>query len=394
MYKVPFGDLKIGPSTKKRIEHALEISWISEGRYVREFEEKFAAKFGWKYAIATSSGTDAGIVVWSAIREMVDALNGHHDTRFVITPACAFAATANCLLAAGLKPWFVDVEDSSMNLPVENLSSSIGLGCCISGLIGVQFVANIGKPSPIDQIHNTVAKFGKGGTKDYTLVADWCEAHGATINGEYADHYADASIYSFYTAHLIVGGEGGIICTNDKELATLCRSVKSHGRPVGSTYFSFDRVGYNSKWNDLCAAVALEGLERFDETFAKRREVRRLLMDAITLIDDKKQLQLYPDGPNEVIAPHAFPLRLRPPFNQLDLDRLYVRLENAGIQCKTLFGSLPTQHDAHRQEITGSFPVAERIGEDGLHFGCNEFMGEPEVELIAGVIKKFLQDSD
>ena len=104
-WRVPFGDLKIGPSARKRIAETLDSNWISEGRFVREFEKKFAEKFGWKYAIATSSGTDAGMVVWSAIKEIEGVSPLKYLT--VVTPACAFASTANCLMAARCAPVFV-----------------------------------------------------------------------------------------------------------------------------------------------------------------------------------------------------------------------------------------------------------------------------------------------
>ena len=386
-WRVPFGDLKIGPSAKRRITEALDSNWISEGRFVREFEKKFAEKFGWKHAITTSSGTDAGMVVWSAIKEIEGVSPLKYLT--VVTPACAFASTANCLMAARCAPVFCDIELTTLNLSAafrDQSSFSIHHG------IAIQFVATMGKPTPIREIASIAKKH------DLYLVADFCEAHGADYlmpkicfpkeSPVIADHYADAAIYSFYVAHLIQGGEGGIICTDDDELASLCRSIKSHGRPAGATYFSFDRIGYNSKWNEMCAAVALEGLEKFDEAFAKRREVRRMLVDALSQFED--DLIIYRDGPGEVISPHAFPIVLRDETR--DVKPLCDYLERSGVQVKTLFGSLPTQHKAFEllgHEL-GDFPVAERVGRTGLHFGCNEFMTEEDVGFITYKIGEWL----
>lgn len=398
-WKIPFGDLRIGPLTKRRVWEALDSNWISEGRFVREFEEKFAAKFGWKHAIATSSGTDAGTVVWSAVRELC---GGCYGEGAIITPACAFAASTNCILASGAKPDFADVSLETLNLNPVQMKDLIEIGC-----IGIQFVATMGKPSPIKE----VAEIAEA--RDLYLIGDWCEAHGAYFQlkprrglewtgnyggtWQYADHLCDASIYSFYAAHLIVGGEGGMICTDYDEIAELCRSIKSHGRPPKSNYFDFQRVGFNSKWNELCAAVALESLERFDETFAKRREVRQKLVDALAPFEDR--LILYRDEPGEIIAPHAFPVVLRDSKGD-DLTsvrpiyHLYRALEDAGVQCKTLFGSLPTQHRAFDflGYKLGDFPVAERIGRTGLHFGCHEYMTNEDIELIVGTIGNYLRE--
>lgn len=377
-WKVPFGDLKIGPSTRRRINDALDRNWVSEGPYVREFEERFAEKFGWNHAIAVSSGTDAGIVVWSAIRNLEGVAFG--DEMYVVTPASTFTATANCILAAGLQPAFVDINLHTLNMSVTQLDKH--LSRLAGATVGIQFIANVGNPEDIDRLPDG----------DPWIVADWCEGHGATIDGKYADHHADASIYSLYTAHLIVGGEGGVICTNSDPLADLCRSIKSHGRPTGSTFFDFQRIGYNSKWNDLCAAVALEGLERFDETFEKRRVVRRKLMEAIRAVDTHESLLLYDDRSGHVIAPHAFPIVLKH-GDRAGASRLYAMLEGAGVQTKTLFGSLPTQHKAFEYIgwRPGDFPVAEYVGNCGLHFGCHEYITDADVGLIAGIVGDFLK---
>lgn len=392
-YRVPFGVLTIDEPSRRRLEAITWSAWLSEGRYVAEFEGQFAAKFGWKHCIATSSGTDAGIVVWAAIREL-DGRFEHYvrkandivcDAGYVITPACAFVATANCVIAAGLEPCFLDVALDTLNLNSQLITNWVNEKKDLEELIGIQFVATMGKPSPVGEVAAMAS------AADLWLVGDFCEAHGATLLGgrQYADRYCDAAIYSFYAAHLIVGGEGGCIVTNDDELAALCRSIKSHGRPANG-YFSFDRIGFNSKWNEPCAAVALGSLARFDTTFERRREVREKLLRALAPFEDK--LILYRDGPGEVIAPHGFPLVLRDPTGVDGGFRpLYYVLEQAGVQCKTLFGSLPTQHKAFEflDYRVGDFPVAERVGQTGLHFGCHELISDEDIALIAKVIDDF-----
>ena len=180
-----------------------------------------------------------------------------------------------------------------------------------------------------------------------------------------------------------------MISAQDPELAALCRSVRSHGRRGGQLYFHFDRVGFNSKMNDLEAAFGLEGLENFDETFSVRRKHLSRLWDLLSDLEDR--LILYRDGPGEVICPHAFSLVLR---NEKDSIRgLYDHLENAGIQCKTLFGSLPTQHRAfsflgHKQ---GAFPVAERIGGTGLHFGIHQYLTQEDIQYIADCVTSYFK---
>jgi len=183
--------------------------------------------------------------------------------------------------------------------------------------------------------------------------------------------------------------EGGMIVSGDAELAGLCRSIRSHGRRGGELYFHFDRVGFNSKMNDLEAAIGLEGLEMFDETFRIRRRHRQRLLDLLCGLEE--HVILYRDGLGEVISPHAFPLVLKDP--ERPVEGLYRYLEGRGIQCKTLFGSLPTQHRAfsflgYRE---GDFPVSEKIGRTGLHFGLHQYLSDEDIDYVAETIAAYFK---
>ncbi|MBI2360376.1 MAG: DegT/DnrJ/EryC1/StrS family aminotransferase, partial [Deltaproteobacteria bacterium] len=177
------------------------------------------------------------------------------------------------------------------------------------------------------------------------------------------------------------------VVTDSRELADLCRSLRTHGRRGGQLYFHFDRVGYNSKMNDLEAAIGLEGLEQFDQNFETRRRHRRRLLELIAPLEER--LILYPDGPGEVISPHAFPLVLRD--ENRSVEGLYEHLEKHAIQCKTLFGSLPTQHRAFAflGYKSGAFPVAERIGRTGLHFGLHQYLTDDDIEYVAETLHAY-----
>ena len=398
-YRIPFGGLKIGAYARGLIADTIEENWVSEGPLVREFEKRFAARFCYKHAIVTSSGTDAGTVIWSAVRELCGRRWGDG---VVLTPACAFVATASCLLASGCNPRFIDVDLETLNIDVKAIKENttpVGILRNLPTIIqtirheqtvGIQFVATMGNPSPIDEVAEIVE------AHNLYLIADQCESHGAMLHGKDVGRYADASIYSFYAAHLIVGGEGGIICTDDDELADMCRSIKSHGRPLGSIYFDFQRPGFNSKWNEFCAAVALEGLENFDENFAKRRRTRKRLYQMLASLNLAwGKFILYPDEwPDQVISPHAFPLVLKDPDG--NIAPLYECLDKSGIQCKTLFGSLPTQHRAFEflGYKPGDFPVAERVGRTGLQLPCNEFMTDDDVVFVVDKIREFCLKED
>ena len=370
-YRITFGHIEIGDIARARLQEALERNWVSEGPNVQQFEIEFAKHFGYGRAVATSSGTDAGMVAMSTLLE-----RGARRGDEVITPALAFVATANCILSAGLVPTFVDVELETLNLNPALLEAAI-----TPRTRAIQVVHTMGKPCRMDAILAIAA------THRLPVIEDCCEAHGATLNGRVVGSFGAMGLFSFYAAHMVCSGEGGMVVTEDADLALLCRSIRSHGRRGAQLYFHFDRVGYNSKMNDLEAAIGLEGLQLFPQTFETRRRHLMRLWDLLTPIEDR--LLLYRDGPGEVICPHAVPVVLRDA--QTSMEGLYRHLEERGIQCKTLFGSLPTQHRAFQflGYRPGSFPVAERIGRTGLHFGVHQYLHDDDVAYIAESIASY-----
>ncbi len=370
---MPFGTLDVSSMGSHLVNVSLQKNWVSEGEQVKLFEQEFATKFGFKHAVMTSSGTTAGVVAWSAIREMSGKTWGEGQ---VITPACAFVATASCILSAGLIPRFVDIDLATLNMETERASGFA------KDVVGCQFVAQMGKLEGIDYWRNecTLAN------PPIPLLIDACEAHGATWQGQGISQLCDVATFSFYAAHIIVAGEGGMVCTNNGEIAELCLSIKSHGRPVGTDYFSFDRMGTNAKANDLTAAIGRGSLGKFEETFRRRREIRQSMLDGLGQLRDR--LIFYPDADGEVIAPHAFPIVFRGrAATMMGLSRA---LENASVQSKTLFGSLPVQHAAfgHLGYGWGDFPVAEHVGRAGIHWGCHEAMTDEDVDLICDIVRK------
>ncbi|MBI4596883.1 MAG: DegT/DnrJ/EryC1/StrS family aminotransferase [Candidatus Omnitrophica bacterium] len=370
-YRITFGHIEVGSTARRYLAEALDRNWVSEGPNVKRLEEGFAKRLGYQYAIATSSGTDAGIVAMSTLLD-----RGARRGDEVITPALAFVATGNCILAAGLTPKFVDVELETLNINPALIEAAI-----TPRTRAIQVVHTMGKPCKMDQIL-AIARQHR-----LAVIEDCCEAHLASLNGKLVGSFGELALFSFYAAHMICSGEGGMIVTHDQALDALCRSIRSHGRRGGQLYFAFDRVGYNSKMNDLEAAIGLEGLEMIDQTFAIRRRHLARLWELLSPLEE--HLVLYRDGPGEVICPHAVPFVLRDPA--ASMEPLYQYLEERGVQCKTLFGSLPTQHAAFQflGYTPGAFPVAERIGRTGLHFGVHQYLTEDDLVYAAESVRSF-----
>lgn len=381
MKKITFGDLRIGKTARWYMKRALSKNWVSQGDNVREFEQKFEQKFGYGYAVATSSGTDACICACAALHDL-GAKRGDE----IIVPACTFVATANAVLAAGFTPRFVDVELKTLNIDPSKIEDAITLRT-----VAIMPVHLMGKSCRMDEIIPIANLHG------LRVIEDACEAHGAEYGGRVVGNWGDMACFSFYAAHLIVAGEGGMVVTRDREfqrghhIADILMSVRSHGRPPGSIHFYFQRVGFNSRMNDMEAAIGLEGLENFDDTFKKRK---RNLYRLLELTEDLKDYcHFIREESYEVVSPHAFPLVLKDP--KFDRDRFYAYLEERGIECKTLFGSLPTQHNAFKflGYKLGDFPVAEYVGENGLHFGCHQYLTGDDLIYIGETLREYFRSA-
>lgn len=371
--RVNFGELVIGDIAKEYLQRVLDKNWASEGDNVKEFEEKFAARFGYKHAIATSSGTDANICSCTSLYDF-GAKRGDE----IIMPALSFVATANSILAAGFIPKFVDIELETLNINPSKIEAAIA-----DKTKAIMVVHTMGKPCEMDSILRIA------NANNLKVVEDACEAHGAAYKDRIVGTIGDMGTFSFYVAHLIVCGEGGMVVTNNDEIANVVRSIKSHGRPFNSTYFDFQRIGYNSRMNDLEAAIGLESIEHFDKTFNKRKNNLCKLLELTEELSD--YFYFIKEENYEKVSPHAFPLVLKD--KKYGRDRLYNYLESKGIQCKTLFGSLPTQHKAFNflSYKSGQFPVAEYVGENGLHFGIHQYLNDDDLVYISDTLKGYFR---
>ena len=372
--RIDFGDLIIGETAKKYLQKAIDKNWVSEGDNVKQFEGDFAKLFGYKHAIATSSGTDADIIACAALYDF-----GAERGDEIIVPALSFVATANSILAAGFTPKFVDVELETLNIDPSKIEEAI-----TNKTRAIMAVHTMGKPCEMDTILKIAEKYG------LKVIEDACEAHGAMYKGKVVGTIGDMGTFSFYTAHQIVCGEGGMVATNDDKIAKVVKSIKSHGRPYGSIYFDFQRIGFNSKMNDLEAALGLEGIECFNGFFNTRKNNLYKLLELTK--DLSEYLYFIKEEEYEKVSPHAFPLVLKD--EKYNRDKLYEHLESRGIQCKTLFGSLSTQHNAFKflGDKLGQFPVAEYVGQNGLHFGMHQYITDDDLIYISDVLKEYFKD--
>ncbi|MBN1913988.1 MAG: DegT/DnrJ/EryC1/StrS family aminotransferase [Candidatus Omnitrophica bacterium] len=394
--KISFGTITITKESRKLISGILRAGRVSQGRYVRELEERFAALVGVKEAVAVSTGTDADILALAVLYDF-----GAKRQDEVIVPALSFVATGNAVLHAGFKPVFVDVKKDTLNINPHKIEEAI-----TKKTRAIMPVHLMGKPAEMDTINAIARKY-----KLY-VIEDAAEAHGALYKGRKVGSLSDMGAFSLYVAHIITTIEGGIITTDNIKFAEVLRSLRSHGRAckcrvcvlnTKSSYcprrfkfgkktdirFIFERIGFSSKMNELEAAIGLGNMSIYKKILDKRRANLYYLMDKFDrfypeIFTFKKEVY-------EEIGPHAFPVILgkKCAFSRNELADY---LSKKGIDSRQLFSSMPTQCLGFKflGYKKGQFPQAEYLGDHGLHIGVHQDMGRKECDYFLKTVESFL----
>ena len=371
-YKVPFGTVTITDEARQLIDEALKTKFVTKGKYVQEFERRFAELFGTKEAVAVSSGTDADALSCAALYDF-----GAQRGDEVIIPALSFIATGNAVLQAGLTPVFVDVRRETLNINADKIEAAI-----TPRTRAIMPVHLMGKPADMDPILS-IAKKHK-----LTVIEDAAEAHGAEYKNRKIGSIGDMAAFSLYAAHIVTSIEGGVVTTNNPQMAEALRSLRNHGI-IGK--FEFHRIGFSAKMNELEAAVGIGNIKIFDTILGKRR--RNLLC----LIERFKEFDPFfitlKEEPHEKIGPHAFSIILREGLT-FTKDEIVDYLDAAGVDSRNLFYSIPTQCPSYKflGHRLGDFPEAEACGDRGFHVGLHQDLEEQHMDFVADTVATFLKE--
>jgi len=396
-FKVPFGTITITDKAKHLVNESLDRKRISSGKLVREFEDKFAGIVGVKEAVALSSGTDADILALAVLHDF-GAKRGDE----VIVPALSFVSTGGAIIHAGFTPVFVDVDRATLNINPEKIEAAI-----TGKTRAIMPVHLMGKPAEMNMI-NAIAK-----KHNLDVVEDAAEAHGAMYHGKPAGSLADMGAFSTYIAHIITTGEGGVVTTDNEEYAEVIRSLRSHGRACAckqcslnttSGYcakrfsgkdgedirFTFERIGYSCKMNEMEAAIGIGAMEVYHEILNNRHDN---LMHVLNRFDRFAPfLATIREEEWERIGPHAIPIIIQEdaPFSRVELSQY---LEHHGIETRTLFNSMPTQCNGfgYLGYKYGDFPNAEYIGNNAIHIGCHQDVGISDMNFVLETITEFIR---
>ena len=374
MKRIEFGELRIGEQARKNLMHVCDTNWASGGPKVKELEQKWSELFKYKRSVAMSSGTD-GVI--NACLALYDLKNAKRNVSEVIVPALSFIATTNGVRAAGLVPKFVDVKKETLNIDESKIEEAIN-----ENTVAIMPVHTMGRMAEMDVICDIAKRH------NLIVIEDSCEAHGAKYKDRLVGHWGDMSIYSYYIAHLVCCGEGGMVSTNDDHIADILSSTRSHGRPFNSIYFDHQRTGINSKMNDLEASIGLEAVEVFWDTFWTRHKFMKMMRLECEGYEDVAWFSEEDEG--NINCPHGFSITCK---KEGDIEKIKHALDAYDIHHKRNFGCIPTQHKAFEDMgyKLGDFPESEWVGDNGIHIGCHQYLSNEDLDRICLALQEGLE---
>ncbi|AHF81258.1 DegT/DnrJ/EryC1/StrS family aminotransferase [Thermococcus paralvinellae] len=305
MRQIPIAKPLIGDEEINAVIEVLKSGMLASGKEVEAFEREFAEYLGAKYGIATCNGTTALDVALKALKIK--------EGDEVITTPFTFIASANSILFQGAKPVFADIDPKTFNLDPDDVLEKIN-----NKTRAILVVHLYGQPADM--------KAFKEIAEDYKLylIEDCAQAHGAEFEGQKVGTFGDIAAFSFYPTKNMTTGEGGIVVTNNEELARRAELLINHGQ---TKKYLHEELGYNLRMTNIAAAIGRIQLKKLDEWNAKRIENAKLLTEGIGKI--KGLTPPYVD-PRVKHVFHQYVIRVEDGF-PLNRDELAQKLRGRGI---------------------------------------------------------------
>lgn len=363
---IPLYKPYIGKAEIEAISRVLKSGKLTRGKEVEDFERDFAIYTNQKYAVAVNSGT-------SGLHLAVRAMGWKAGDEIITTPF-SFIASSNALLFEGVKPVFVDIDPKTLNIDVTKIEEKI-----TKKTKGILLVHILGLP-----VDGTVIKKLK---KKYNLkiIEDSCEIIGRPDNIFSDARLGDISVYSFHeNKQLTTGGEGGMVTTNNHELALKCRSMREHGRATGENWIDNVILGYNYRMTEMQAAFGGAQLKSLDEIIKKGEETAQKYSSLL-------------HGVKGVTTPHKLSANKRSWFTyfilfDLPSDRELIKkiLFEANIGLSTNYFPPIHKFPMHRNHGKGNYKNTEYVSERLLVIPLFYGISDEQIKKVVDAIKKGL----
>lgn len=377
--------------------------WLTEGRYAEEFQAQFADFVGVDYAILTNSGSSANLLAFTALTSELLGDRRLKAGDEVISVAAGFPTTVNPIIQNNMVPVFCDVDLGTYNVKIADIEKAI-----TSKTRAIFLAHTLGNPYDLDAIVELVKKH------DLWLIEDCCDALGSTYKGKHVGTFGHVATCSFYPAHHITIGEGGMIFTNDEVISRSVTSFRDWGRdcyckggenntcgkrfsgsygtlPKGYDHkYVYSHIGYNLKVTDMQAAIGVEQMKKLPHFVSRRKENFRAWTEGFRSWTDKFIL---PEATkNSDPSWFAFPVTVKPNagFTRTELTDY---LASQQIETRNLFAGNLLRQPAYAKvthRVASELVNTETIMNDSFFLGTYPGLTQEQIDHTIKLIQEFL----
>lgn len=369
--KIPLARPDVDETDIGAVREVLKSGFLALGPKLAEFECAMADYVGVKHAAAVSSGT-------CALHLVLEGLGVGEGDEVVTTPF-SFVASANSILYVRATPVFVDIDPVTLCIDSEAVEAAI-----TPRTRAILAVDVFGHPANWLVLERIAERHG------LILIEDSAEALGSMLGGKRCGSFGQAGIFGFYPNKQITTGEGGMIVTDDADLARLCRSMANQGRGNGDDWLSHVRLGYNYRMDDMSAALGVAQLSRIDDIVEARTRVATQYSEALRGIEAIAP-PMVADGVR--VSWFVYVVRLTEEYSQEDRNALLQGLAERGIGCRNYFAPIHLQPFYRERFGTkeGDFPVTETVGARSIALPFYNRLREDQIEYVVEALREELE---
>ncbi len=338
---------------------------LALGPQLEAFEALHCEYVGVKHAIAVNSGT-------SALHLLVRSLGlGPGDE--VLVPSFTFASSVNALLYEGVTPVFVDIEPETYNLDPADLARKV-----TPQTRAIVVVDVFGHPAEWDAILEVAA------AHNLRIIDDSCEALGAVYKGRKVGQFGDGAAFAFYPNKQMTTGEGGIIVTDDDEIAELCRSLRNQGRDEMGAWLEHVRLGYNYRLDEMSATLGVSQFRRLETFLHKRERVAQRYMERLQGLDWVRP---------PVVKPYvrmSWFIYVITLAEGLSRDPIMARMAEQGIPTRGYFAPIHIQPYIRERfgDLSGTLPVTESVAQRTIALPFHNNLSEREIDIVITALER------
>jgi len=368
---------------------------ISQGKKVKQFEKDYSKYVGMDFGVAVNSGSSANLLALTALVMSGIVPKGSE----VIVPAATFTTVISPILQAGLKPVFVDIEMETYNISSSAIEAAITDSTAL-----IMVVHSLGNPANMKEIMKI--------SNDHKIPVfeDCCEAHGSSIDGKKAGSFGIICAWSFFVAHNMTTGEGGMVNTNDPKLDYILRSIREFGRLIDvdpsmerfgysddyltdyDERYVFENIGYNVRMTDIAASMGIEQLKKLDSFNNKRAENAEKYCNGLNKYNKYLTMPNTPSGYFHSFYGFTILVVEDAPFNRKDI---ITYLENRNIETRAFMGGNLSLQPAYRDlgiKVSGNLTITENLTNNAFFIGCHPFLNDTAINHVIESVDKFMKE--